>query len=127
MRPRADLERLAGRLPAAGAVVAELEFAFWQHLFVVAQDPRLWDKHLRTAFPGILSRLTVPQAGERIHDRIQIVRDVRNRIAHHEPTFTRDLATDLDAAMKLIEWRRPSMAAWITDIEIVTDLLASRP
>ena len=42
-------------------------------------------------------------------------------------SFPRDLAADLDAAMTLIEWRRPSVAAWIKSIETVTALLANRP
>lgn len=63
-----DLKPL--HLPTAGAVVAELKFSFWQHLFVRSQDPRLWDRHLRTAFPAIPAHLTVAEARGQIHGRI---------------------------------------------------------
>ena len=127
MRVRAHLQDIARRHARPGSAVAELKFAFWQHLFVTAQDPRLWDKHLRTAFPAIPAQLTVAEARQQIHDNIQTVRDLRNRIAHHEPIISCDLAADLDAALALIEWRRPTVAAWIRTTERVSGLLAMRP
>lgn len=127
MRPRADLQNLASRHRTTGAVAAELKFAFWQQLFVRAQDLRLWDRHLRDIFPGIPRNLTVAEAREQIHGYLQMIRSLRNRIAHHEPIISRDLAADLAAATKLIKWRRPSVAAWIGSIETVTGLLANRP
>lgn len=127
MTPRADLQNLARRHRTAGAVAAELKFAFWQQLFVLAQDPRLWDSHLRSVFPGIPANLTVAEAREQIHGHLQTIRSLRNRIAHHEPIIRRDLAGDLAAATTLIGWRRPSVAAWIGSIETVSSLLAERP
>ena len=127
LRPRADLQHLARRHRTAGAVAAELKFAFWQHLFVSAQDARLWDRHLRAAFPGTPAHLAVAQARQRVHDDVQAIRGLRNRIAHHEPIIARDIADDLARALSLIEWRRPTIATWIKSIENVTALMESRP
>ncbi|MGB3556647.1 MAG: hypothetical protein WBA25_18625, partial [Jannaschia sp.] len=107
-RMRGDLEALARRHKTAGAVVAELKFAFWQHLFVSTQDGRLWSHHLRNVFPAIPAVLSDGQARETIHDHIQTVRTLRNRIAHHEPIISRDRTADLRAARTLIDWRRPT-------------------
>lgn len=50
-QPADDIATQAQRQPTSGKVVAELKSAFWQYLFVQGQDARLWDKHLRKAFP----------------------------------------------------------------------------
>lgn len=127
LRPRRDLVNLSQRYATAGGVAAELKFAFWQHLFTVAQEPRLWTRHLHAAFPGIPAEVSVTQARERIHDDIQTIRALRNRIAHHEPIIARSLADDLACALRLAAWRRPSVAGWLQRGERVTSLLAARP
>lgn len=127
LRPREEVQRLARRHHTAGAVAAELPFAFWQQLFVSAQDVRLWDQHLRAAFPGTPAQLSVAQARQRVHDDVEAIRGLRNRIAHHEPLIARNIADDLARALSLIEWRRPTVAAWIGSIEGVTALMQRRP
>lgn len=127
LRPRRDLMNLAGRFGSAGAVAAELKFAFWQHLFITAQDTRLWRPHLRAAFPGIPAGLSVGQARQKIHDDIQTIRTLRNRIAHHEPIIARPLTDDLACALRLAEWRRPNVATWLRQIEGVSTLLNNHP
>lgn len=127
LRPRRDLSVLLERFTAAGGVVAELKFAFWQHLFVAAQDSRLWNRHMRNAFPGIPLERSVVNARQQIHDDIQAIRSLRNRIAHHEPIITRPLANDLACAVRLSAWRRPAIGNWLQAIEGVTPLLNNRP
>ena len=126
-QPADDIAQQARRQPTSGKVVAELKFAFWQYLFVKGQDGRLWDRHLRTAFPGIPADLTVAEARGRIHADIEIIRRLRNRIAHHEPIFTRDLVVDHQRIRGLISWRRPEVAIWLDGREAVSDLLRRRP
>ena len=126
-QPAEDVANQAQRQPTSGKVVAELKFAFWQYLFVRGQDRRLWDQHLRTAFPGIPADLTVAQARGRIHADIEIIRRLRNRIAHHEPIFSRDLAADHRRIRGLISWRRPDVATWLDGRETVSALLQRRP
>lgn len=127
MQMRGHLQDVARRHASAGAAVAEMKFAFWQNLYVAAQDAVLWNKHLQTAFPAIPAGTSVQAGRGWIHDHIQTVRNLRNRIAHHELILSRNLAADLAAATKLVEWRRPSVAAWVRSIETVTGLLARRP
>ncbi|MGR3433705.1 MAG: hypothetical protein ACU0CO_02255 [Shimia sp.] len=126
-RMRDDLRSLAQRHQHAGSVVADIKFVFWQHLFVAAQDAVLWNPHLRQAFPGLPPQMTVQAGRGQVRNRIQTIRNFRNRIAHHEPLLSRDLAADLRAALELVEWRRPDIAAWLRSTETVTALLAQRP
>jgi hypothetical protein len=62
-----------------------------------------------------------------MHRDVEQVRRFRNRIAHHEPIFSRNLAEDRDMIARLVRWRRPGAAAWLAGVEQVTRLLASRP
>ncbi|NPD14690.1 hypothetical protein HOY34_05660 [Xinfangfangia sp. D13-10-4-6] len=126
-RPREDLTGCAAKLPTAGKVVAELKFAFWRFMFLKGQQPRIWDHHLARTFPGYDKALTLSQARARLFDDIDQVRKLRNRIAHHEPIFARNLAEDHARIRRIIEWRRPDVAAWLDGTQQVTALLASRP
>jgi hypothetical protein len=126
-QPRNDLQLCATRLPTAGKVVAELKFAFWQHLFVRGQQARVWDSQFAKAFPGYNKTITVAQARARMFDDIDKIRKLRNRIAHHEPIFARNLQEDRDRIREVIEWRRPQAAHWLDTVESVTQLLGSRP
>lgn len=126
-QPKDDLTECARRLPTAGKVVAELKFAFWRHLFVKGQQARIWDPELASAFPGYDRTLTLSQARASLFDDIDAIRKFRNRIAHHEPIFSRNLSEDHQRIRRLIEWRRPGAAAWLDGVETVTELLAARP
>lgn len=126
-QPKDDLAECARRLPTAGKVVAELKFAFWRHLFVKGQQARIWDPELANAFPGYDHTLTLSQARASLFDDIDAIRKFRNRIAHHEPIFSRNLTEDHQRIRRVIEWRRPGTAAWLDGVETVTRLLAERP
>lgn len=126
-QPKADLRACASRLPTAGKVVAELKFAFWQYMFVQGQDKRIWLPHFALSFPGFDAKMTIEQARASVHDDIEKIRHLRNRIAHHEPIFARNLQEDRDRVLRLIAWRRPTVARWLANVESVTKLLAARP
>lgn len=126
-QPAADLQDQATRQPSAGKVVAELKFAFWQYIFTKGQDGRLWLPHFTTCFPGYDTTLAVKQARASMYHEVWQLRLFRNRIAHHEPIFTRNLVTDYERIRQLIEWRRPSVAAWMDANQTVTATLAARP
>jgi hypothetical protein len=126
-QPAKDLQDCASRLPTAGKVVAELKFAFWQYMFVKGQQKRIWSPQLSVAFPGYDRALQPAQARAFIYDEVDKVRKLRNRIAHHEPIFGRNLTEDRDRLRRIIEWRRPGAAAWLDGIETVTALIANRP
>ena len=80
-------------------------------MFLNGQQARIWDHHLTRTFPGYDKALTLPQARTRLFDDIDEVRKLRNRIAHHEPIFARNLAEDHERIRRIIECRRPDVAA----------------
>jgi len=126
-QPAKDLRQCADRLPTAGKVVAELRFAFWQYLAVKGQDKRLWLPQFENVFPGYDRSLGIKGARAKLHNDVAVIRKLRNRIAHHEPIFNRDLAADRDTIVRLVEWRRPSVATWLREGESITGLIANRP
>jgi hypothetical protein len=52
---------------------------------------------------------------------------LRNRAAHHEPIHRRDLMSDLERAIALLECVDPVAAAWCRGREAVSDVVARRP
>jgi len=127
-KPKDDLKQKAARLPTAGKVVAELKNIFWESLLVRAQDPRLWRENLVTSFPGSSDDTTTYQeARYQLHNDAEQVRKLRNRIAHHEPLLSRNISTDIISIMRIIRWRRPSIADWLSQKERASDLLRRKP
>jgi hypothetical protein len=92
--PEDNLRAVASRQPTAGKVVADLNFAFWEKIFTVGQDARLWLPHMRSAFPGILPSTPIPKARAMAYSDLAAIRSLRNRIAHHEPIFSRNIAAE---------------------------------
>ena len=125
-KPRRELQAVAAREPTTGKVIAELKFAFWQHMFTSRYDVRLWAPHIMTLFPHAAG-LTVPVLRARIHDDLDTIRALRNRIAHHEPVITRNLGDDLACMLDLVELRSPPTATWVRSMEQVTAILPTRP
>lgn len=81
-----------GRQPELeGKVVAELSFGFWRYLVAKRYQATAWPA-LQKAFPRHPAGPSVPRRD--IDDRMQRVHVLRNRVAHHEPVFRRDLALD---------------------------------
>ncbi|WP_246183107.1 Abi family protein [Mycolicibacterium grossiae] len=62
-----------------------------------------------------------------VRSEIETVRHIRNRVAHHEPIFARNLPGELQSMQRLVQWRSAEAAAWFNDMEKVTDLLNARP
>jgi hypothetical protein len=73
----------AGPNASPGKVIAELTFGFWTDLTAHNYHWTLWvPNNLARAFPNA----AVPR--KHIHRRLETIRWLRNRIAHHEPILT---------------------------------------
>ncbi|MFD6219992.1 hypothetical protein [Nocardia asteroides] len=124
--PRRDLTRARSGQRTTGKVVAELKFAFWQSMFTARHDVRIWDNHIHALFPST-SVHTVGQLRGRIYTDLDSIRKLRNRVAHHEPIFSRNLAGDLTRLLDLVELRCADTAAWLRAMEEVSAILPQRP
>ena len=126
--PTRDLLNVASmKSPTMGKVVAELKFVFWEKMFTKRHDKRLWDAHIKNAFPNAPATLSPSQIRGRIYDDVIVIRKLRNRIAHHEPIFSRNNQDDYNKIYELISWRDTVTADWMRNIQNVTQLISERP
>lgn len=129
---RAKAEVLhAGRSIAPPRVVAVLSFGFWISLLgsggrsdstgrKADYEKTLWRPALRGAFPFCKS-LTRKQ----VHGPLNELRTLRNRIAHHEPIFSRRLKADYESILEVTGWISPGTRGWIECCSRVSALLRS--
>jgi hypothetical protein len=100
------------RKETPGAVVAELSFGVWVALLAAQYDDSLWRRSIARAFrpDGRGLRRDI------VHGRLNALRRFRNRVAHHEPIFQRDLAAVHGEIIEAIWWMCPATAAWVLQI-----------
>ena len=121
--------RRAGKPIESPNVVAALSFGFWVLLTdsgsklnsggQASYEDKLWRPALRRAFPACKTTLTRRQA----HERLNRIREFRNRIAHHEPIFNMNLGCYHETILEVTEWISPSTAEWIRAYCRVGELL----
>lgn len=124
--PRKELEARARKHPTTGKVVADLTLAFWEQMLTTRHDQVIWTPHFRRCFPNA-SGPSVADGRKDMHDDLFEVRQLRNRIAHFEPIFLRDLSADLRRLTQLTSRRSPTAAVYIERIETAAPLLRNRP
>jgi hypothetical protein len=96
----------------SSAVVAELMFGFWTVLLNREYELDLWRPYDITLFPSALA------SDRKIHvirNDFTRLRQLRNRIAHHEPISGNqtELWDRYETAVKLLEWMSPDVAQWM--------------
>lgn len=92
----------------SGRVVAELTFGFWCGLTSKVYSAHLWVPHLHKAFPH--KRLGRKEACERLNE----LRLLRNRIAHHECILEANLPKQHADLIETLGWICPISAAWVS-------------
>jgi len=119
--------RNKGKVVDPPHTVAALEFGFWTYLVSKHFEPTLWAPGLRKAFPlyervtGVALKIGV------VSNKLNYVRAFRNRIAHHEPIFQRDLNADYETILDLCSWMFEDLRAWVDHHSDVRRVLASKP
>jgi hypothetical protein len=106
-----------------GDVIAALTYGFWVALLTARHQTRIWTPHFRLSFPGAPAGI----ARDLVHKEADRLRDLRNRIAHHEPVIRRDLAGDYQRTINLISWVCPETASWVIEHSHVIGMIAQRP
>lgn len=108
-------------------VVAELSFGFWERL--LSRGPQgnqnyevtLWRPALHKAFPHARRPRSL------VHRPLPALRDLRNRIAHHEPIIARNLVADYQTIIEVIGWMCPETRDWVEHQSTVSGVLLTRP
>lgn len=111
--PQKNLCDVSKKQVTVGKVIPKLNFMFWQKMFTKRHDVRLWNKYLLNVMPGCDKAQSIKNLRQSIFQDIDTVRELRNRIAHHEPIFKRDLANDYNTIIRLITYRSQETADWI--------------
>ncbi|WP_317229247.1 hypothetical protein [Clavibacter sp. MX14-G9D] len=104
----------------AGHVVAELKTSFWEGLLVNRYHAALWNKGLDGAFKHYTGRRAD------LRTRMERLRLLRNRAAHHEPIFARDLAVDHRFMCELAGFVSLDLKVWIESHSRLAGVIASR-
>jgi hypothetical protein len=118
-----DQRKRRGRILTADDIVAELNFAFWVHLSTPKVERSVWARVFPQVFPGAPSDLSTFE----LHARLERMRLLRNRIAHHEPIFARRLAVDFGNIRDLLMWRCGSTCELLDAISVLHHELATCP
>ena len=109
-----------GQQASAGHIVANLTLGFWTSLLANRYHQRLWEPAIKKAFPHLKGRRGALQQD------LEALRRLRNRIAHHEPIFNRDLATDHETVLSVLAMIEPAARAWLTSNSRIIPVLAAR-
>lgn len=112
----AEAHRKIGPNPPVGKVIAELNFGFWAAL-IGNRYEHIWRNSLYKAFPHAHIQRSL------IHWRLESIRHLRNRIAHHEPILTsnntvctgrfEESRISLNALFECVGWVSPATADWL--------------
>jgi hypothetical protein len=125
--PRKDLQDVRRIQTSTGKVIPELRFVFWQKMFTSRHDNRLWNTHLTRVLPNLAPAKPVGQLRREIYDSLEEIRKLRNRIAHHEPIFARNLSGDLQRIVDLVEVRCKVTARWMMSNQQASTIIAQHP
>lgn len=125
--PRTDLISARRSAQTTGKVIPELKFVFWQKMFTGRHDDRIWNHHLRRVMPGLDPARSVQALRLAIYDDLEQLRKLRNRIAHHEPIFTRNLSDDYTKIFELVTYRCAVTARWLDTNQRATSVIAAKP
>ena len=125
--PKKDLINARLNQRTIGKVIPELKFAFWQSIFTSRHDQRFWNPYLASLFPNMDTILSIEDRRKLIYSELEQIRRLRNRIAHHEPIFTRNLADDYQKILSLVGYRCAVTAKWLDDHQRATEIISKKP
>jgi hypothetical protein len=108
-----------GEPPTPDKIVAELNFRFWVGIFSRKYD-RLWVSSLQAMFSPRPTR-------DDLHTKLDRLRTLRNRIAHHETILHRHLMADLADIKMIVGALSPEVLDWLNWHEQTTVRFGTPP
>ena len=102
----ADVIQKFGGPASDGKIVAELTFGFWTALFG-RRYAYLWGRDLYPIFDA-----GRPLQRREVARRLNDIRHLRNRIAHHETVIQFDLQETYEQMCEITGWLSPAALAW---------------
>lgn len=96
-----------GESITAPGIVAELNFGFWSELLAARHDVAIWRR------PGVLEasfpHMPHPRRRKALFTRFDEIRQLRNRVFHHEPIWHLNLKTEHANIIEALGWLDPSL------------------
>jgi hypothetical protein len=127
--------QIGGKTVTPSGIVAELGLGFWTGLISRHYHDSLWIPSLHKAFPNaIIYTSDVDGSSKRskmnrsdIHDCVERLRRLRNRIAHHEQILKLDLPRLYAEAISVIGWICPISQEWVRATNCFNQRFHERP
>lgn len=115
-----DRVRQKGYTPSDGQTISELSFGFWRFL-LASRYVNLW-AGLAHGFPGLPNRdrSLVEKPVQRLHQ-------FRNRLAHHEPIWNKELADRYRDICDVLGYIDADLHKWVAQSCRITAVLATCP
>lgn len=118
--PRKDVQQKAAWYPTTGKVIPELKFVFWEQMLSSRYDVAIWEPLLTTVFPNVPTAAGTSAAARGLARDVSVVRSIRNRVAHHEPIFSRNITEVVDAIHRVSTYRSIDVGDWVKAAHRVT-------
>jgi hypothetical protein len=110
--------------PAVDPITAELSFGFWLSLLSNRYEvPLGWAKRLPIAFPHLPAEITRVA----VHKLLNEARDLRNRVAHHEPILQYNLEQRQTDVLSALGWMCPHSQWYVEQTCTLKSVLAAHP
>ena len=103
-----------------GNMIAELTFGFWVSLTGSFYAQTLWDAHLHKSFRVAMKRNVV-------YHRLDRIRKLRNRVAHHEILIGPNLMNQYSSIVETTDWICSDTAKWIKSNSTFLERYKQRP
>ena len=124
--PRSELLGRAAKHSTVGRVVADLKFVFWEKMLNARHHRNIWEQQMPRLFPHSTSSSADLQR-QKVMAVVARVRTLRNRVAHHEPIFRRDLMADVSGMMELLRGQNTDLADWLDAAASAQRVLQQQP
>jgi len=111
--PRKDVQQKASWYPTTGKVIPELKFVFWEQMLSSRYDVAIWEPRLTTVFPNLPGGVAASAAARELARDVSVVRSIRNRVAHHEPIFSKNITEVMDAIHRVSSYRSADVGVWV--------------
>lgn len=119
----ADETAQHGLLATDEHIISGLSFGFWEHLTISRFDFLLWRNGVHSFFPHAPPNVN----RQSLHDRIDTLRQWRNRVAHYKTVFDRKPIKKLNQALDLVGWVCPDTRTFVSRVARVTTVVSARP
>ncbi|MEH2257742.1 Abi family protein [Nostoc sp.] len=121
------------RLITKDTLTANLTFGFWTGMINRSYERRIWQNYISQIFADAPKKYNLIRNISSIRKDLHGIRELRNRVFHHEPIFCTkkmsfdDLVVNYDHAKKLTGWLSQDALIFLKKHDKLSSLLLSIP